>query len=178
MPINLTGTPIKSFNFVRRFPLKEFQAENTAFNNLTLFKGKPLERLVINSTPTKSLASIEGLPLRWLEFANTDVYDLAPLAGMQLERLNAATTLIRSLEPLRGMPLRHLRLDGCKRLADFSVLRTFKTLESLTVPEDTKGLEFLRELPNLRYLGTAATPNGVITPAAEFWEQYETGRKH
>ena len=176
--LNLTGTPIKSFNFVRRFPLKEFQAENTAFNNLTLFKGKPLERLVINSTPTKSLASIEGLPLRWLEFANTDVYDLAPLAGMQLERLNAATTLIRSLEPLRGMPLRHLRLDGCKRLADFSVLRTFKTLESLTVPEDTKGLEFLRELPNLRYLGTAATPNGVITPAAEFWEQYETGRKH
>lgn len=95
---------IADFTPLRRLKLKDLSLHDTAFADLSLLAGMPLESL--------DLTNCRGIA------------DLTPLRGMKLRRLVLSGTAVRSLAPLKGMPLGELRVRGCSAVADLSPLRS------------------------------------------------------
>ncbi len=113
--------------------------------------------------------------LRRLEMVDTPVRDLSPLAKLSLDLLNIAGTKVSDLTPLRGSPLRVLICDRCPNLRDVSALAGCAELESLIIPENVTGIEALRKLPKLKFIGTKWIGNEgrAVPPAAEFWAAFD-----
>jgi serine/threonine protein kinase len=119
------------------------------------------------------LSVLSGLKLKGLALNGcANVTDLTPLAGMQLETLNLNRTGVKDLTPLGGMPLTELSLDGCSKLQDFSPLKSCRKLEKLLLPRHAKGIEFLRDMPQLKFISF----KGLNQPAKEFWAEYDRKR--
>ena len=134
--------------------------------------------LNLQHLPVTDLSFLAGIPeLRRLEMVQTRVQDLSPLAGLRLDWLNIAGTRVADLSALRGMPLRVLLCDRCANLRDVSPLADCPELESLLIPENVTGIEALRKLPKLRFLGTKWTGDRQrpAPPAAEFWAAFDRG---
>lgn len=170
--------------------------QQSDFNDLTPFRSAPLTRLNIADTQVDDLGPLKHMPLTLLDICNTRVADLSPLRGMPLTRLEAARTRatnfsalagmrlvsvnlahtrIASLAPLKDAPLRHLQLEGCTNLTDFSVLADCKQLEGITLPVGAKNLEALKQLPRLRQIGYSLPETGwdQVPLAEDFWKVHE-----
>ena len=166
------------------------------FNDLSPFRGAPFTKLNVADTQVDDLAPLKDMPLVSLDLSNTRVADLTPLRGMRLVRLDAARiratnfsvltgmrlasanlahTRITSLAPLKDAPLRHLQLEGCTNITDFSVLADCKQLEGITLPVGAKNLEPLRQLPRLRHIGYSMPEGGwdQVPLADDFWKVQE-----
>jgi len=136
--------------------------------------------LISRSESATLLAPLRGMALKELRCFNTKVADLSPLQGMPLEKLQVSGTPVTDLTPLRGMPLARLWLHNCTQLTELTPLAETKTLTGLTLPPKAKDIEFLRNFPKLERLGTqdAKTGGGLPgQPVAEFWKDYDAGRK-
>lgn len=151
------------------------------FNDLAPFRTAPFTKLNISDTQVDDLRPAKDMPLISMDISNTRVLDLSPLKGMRLTRLDAASiratnfsaltgmklvnvnlanTRIASLAPLKDAPLRHLQLEGCTNITDFTVLAGCKLLEGITVPANAKNLEPLKQLPRLRHIGYSLPEGG------------------
>ena len=142
------------------------------------FGPKGTLELVIPMLPVADLTFLAGFTeLRHLDVGDSPLRDLSPLAGLPLEWLSIAGSRVADLSPLRGAPLRYLVCDRCPNLRDVSALADCLELETLLMPENVTGVEVLRKLPKLQYLGTKWSGNWEhpAPPAAEFWAAFDRG---
>ncbi len=100
--------------------------------DLDPLRGLPLTTLYCAGNEIEDLEPLRGMPLVTLNCGGNPISSLEPLRGMPLDTLLCECANVRSLEPLRGMPLTMLNCGGC-------------------MIED--GLEPLREMQNLTWLG-------------------------
>ena len=135
--------------------------------------------LNLSGASVRELRPLSDLPLRQLYLSKTSVSDITPLAAMQLQVLDVSQTSVRNLQPVKSMPLRGLYLADLY-VSDLLPVASCTQLEALVIPINYRSsLDFLRKMPNLKYLSDKMPPAGqAMTTAAEFWRQYdETGRK-
>jgi hypothetical protein len=126
------------------------------------------------------LTDLRGASISTLNLSNTAVTDLTPLAGLPLAQLSLRGTRVTDLSALRGLPLTGLYLINCRALTDLSPLAECAGLTSLTLPPGAKEIEFLRALPKLERISFHETPKEPTRPAqtaAQFWEEYDAGKK-
>jgi len=82
---------------------------------------------------------------------------------------------VSDLSPLRECPLKRIDLIRSE-VRDVSALANCKTLESIVLPRDTKGIEKLRTLTNLKRIAFEWTSDSDNTPsqtAEEFWAAFD-----
>ena len=112
MPIDhalLSGMKqVTDFSVVASWPLgTEFQAADTAFSDLRLLAGKPVEYVNVQETPVSDLSPLRGSKVRALYIARTKVMDLSPLKDMPelnevtIPKQAANIDILRSLPNLR-----------------------------------------------------------------------------
>ena len=89
---------------------------------------------------------------------------------MQLSILDCQKNPITNIEPLRGMPLTELLLNDCP-VTSLQGLQECQELEKLTIPVQCQDIEFLKAMPQLRYLNTKW--DNAKQTADEFWRKYE-----
>ena len=157
-------------------PLSRVNLADTQVDDLRPLKGMPLNALDVSNTRVADLSALKGMPLTRLEAARTRVTNFNALTGMKLVSLNLAHTRIASLAPLKAAPLRHLQLEGCTNVTDFSALAGCKQLEAITLPVGAKNLEALKQLPRLRQIGYTLPEGGwdTVPLAADFWNVQAT----
>ncbi|MEN9574548.1 MAG: Serine/threonine-protein kinase PknB [Verrucomicrobiota bacterium] len=152
-------------------PLTKLNIADTQVNDLSPLKGMSLHTLDLSNTRVADLAVLKGMPLTRFEAARTRATNFTVLAGMKLVSLNLAHTRIASLAPLKAAPLRHLQLEGCTNVTDFSFLAECKQLEAITLPVGAKNLDALKQLPRLRQIGYTLPEAGwdAVPQAEDFW---------
>jgi len=154
----------------------EVNLTQSASGDLKALRRLPIGGLLLGNTDVTDLGPLRGMALKKLYLFNTKVTDLSPLAGMPLEMLQVSGTKVTDLSVLRGMPLTFLRFHGCRDLTDLAALADCEALESLTLPPNATGIEFLRAFPKLQRIGFRDDPKNGHVPdktAAEFWKEYD-----
>ncbi|HZZ26983.1 MAG TPA: hypothetical protein VFE46_03160 [Pirellulales bacterium] len=151
----------------------ELILDHQPISDLSMLKGASITRLSIASTPVADLSPLRGMKLTFLRISGTKVSDLSPIRGMPITNVTMTETNVRDLTPLVGMPLRSLNMPDCKQIADLSPLAEIKTLESVILPPDTKNIEGLRKLPNLKRLGYKFSGSSADQTVQEFWAAYD-----
>ncbi len=149
---------------------------DTVIKDFSALRELPIKRLKLNGMKSVDLAQIKDLQVEELWLVSTRVSDLSPLKGMKLKSLAIAMSDITDLSPLIGMPLQRLFTDKNPRLTDLSALSQIPTLEDILLPSENVDCEPLRELPNLKFIGTTwggVEGEGSGVPAAEFWAGHD-----
>jgi eukaryotic-like serine/threonine-protein kinase len=148
----------------------------TSLSSLAFVEGLPISELWLFNTPVSDLSPLKGLRLRKLHLFNTQVTDLTPLVGMPLEELVLIGLNISDISALQDMPLIVLKLNACNNLQNISVLKNCQTLRGLVLPPEAKDYAFLKNLPNLKWLGWQEDENNGWKPnqtSVEFWQDDE-----
>jgi hypothetical protein len=148
--------------------------------DLKILAGGPISVLWLGKTAISDLSPLRGMALQELAIWSTQVTDLHPLEGMPIQHLDLARTQITDLSPLRGMPLTQLKLGGCPELTDLSPLAASQALQSLVLPPNAKGFEFLRTFSKLERLSFQEDASNDYRPdktAAEFWRENDAQKK-
>jgi serine/threonine protein kinase len=173
------GMGLRDLSSLRGLPLKELDlVGNRELTDLTPLHGMPLESLVLSFTPVSDLTPLRGMPLKKLWLDRTRVGDLTPLTGMKLEGLAAGDRIaLRDISALRGMPLNRVSFVDSVMLIDIRPLADCRELERIVLPPKAKDIEFLRQLPKLKFISyRSETRIGVWdfrTTAEQFWEEYD-----
>lgn len=173
--IDIQGTSVFDLEPLRGMPCSELRLGTCPVSDLDPLSDCPLTQLFIQSTNVTDLSPLTALRLERLWIGGTKVRDLTPLQGMPLTELSAGTTLVSDISPLRGMPLKSLHLHCCPRLHDLSPLDGMETLEYLNIPEQCRDIEFLRHLPNLKWL--KAERGAAMQSVEVFWRKFEAQRR-
>jgi len=139
--------------------------------SLDFVKGLDFVMIDCSGNQIRKLDSLVGLPLKRLDCADNQIGSLEPLRGMQLEELECHNNPITSLEALRGLPLKALSLNGCDQLYDLGPLQDCPSLEKLTIPNHLRNIDFLKDMPNLKFLNTDW--DSWTKTAEEFWAERE-----
>lgn len=129
-----------------------FRCSSRNLESLEFLNGTKFSLIDCSNNKISSLAPLKNVQLQQLDCADNQITSLEPLQNMQLISLECHNNPITDITPLKGMPLKTLSLSGCNQLKDISALKDFTHLERLTVPKQIKDLQFLRHLPNLKYL--------------------------
>jgi len=144
--------------------------------DLSPLKGMPLEKFVAYGfIQISSLKSLEGAPLSDLRIPGSGVSDLKPLRKMPLTQLDLGATRVTDISPVRESPLKRIDLRRTN-VRDVSPLADCKTLESVLLPRDAKGIEKLRSLANLKRIAFEWTSDDDNTPALtaeQFWADFD-----
>ena len=168
----LRRTAVADLTPLRGMSLREIDLSDTAVTDLTPLAGMPLTRLRLDGCPVADLTPAATLAdLTVLHASRTQVSDIDCLRGKALIELVLDATEVADIGVLRGMPLQSLRLQGCRKMHDLTLLRTCTTLRSLVLPPDHGDITFLRDLSDLAALGYAEP----VGSAAEFWPHYDAG---
>ncbi len=141
----------------------------TSVTDLSPLKGMPLTTLMLNNTQITDLSALKGTTLTTLSLPATPILNLTQLKGIPLNALDISLTLITDLSPLSEMPLKVLATNGCQRLTNLTPLINCKTLEKLSIPDQIKNLDFLRAMPNLKFIDYRL--NDRMKTAEEFWKK-------
>jgi Leucine-rich repeat (LRR) protein len=143
--------------------------------DLSALKGMPLETFyAYGFSELVSLRPLEGAPIARLRIPGAGVKDLGPLRKMPLAELDVSSTQITDISPLQGLPLTYLNLMYTK-VRDVSVLADCKSLSDLVLPRDAKGIDRLRQLPNLKHISVEQRSDDDNAPsltAEEFWAEF------
>jgi len=187
--LNCSKCNISSIDPLRGMKLRDLIISNNKISDLTPLKGMPIERLRCRLNTIASIAPLKGMPLKRLECGGNKITDLAPLEGAPLIDLGCRMNQIKSLDPLKkmklwildcqinkieditplaNMPLKELFLNH-NPIKDLKPLKLCKELEKLTIPEEHGNIEFLKDLPSIKYLDTKW--NIPLKKADRFWEQ-------
>ena len=171
--LTATGTRVYDLEPLRGMPLASLDLYVCSHvSDLEPLRGMPLTRLLIGPSQVGVLTPLKGMPLTYLNLYGSPVADLEPLRGMPLAGLVIGSTRVRDLALLRGMRLKTLHI-GQTEVADLTPLRDMPLEELFLSPKSVKtGLEALRDLKSLKFIGTDL---GKARPAAEFWERYDHG---
>ena len=146
--------PVRVFTALKALHCNATSGKKAKLADLSPLSDLKLEYLGINATQVADLAPLRQMKLRSLWVADSLVSDLRPIMGMKgdlqslgigrtkvadlsplkemvkLETLLIDGTLVADLAPLKGLNLKHVRFAGAP-VADFSVLRSIKTLEKI-----------------------------------------------
>ena len=163
--LGLSKTPVSDINALQGLPLISLTLSESKVTDLRPIIGMKLTALGLIDTGVRDLTPLRGMPIESLFLNGSDVLDLTPLKGMQIKELNLQRTTIRDINALAGMPLKALFLDRCTELQDLRALTRCPHLETLTIPDHIKDIEFLRNMPRLKYLST----NSQRKPVDVFW---------
>ena len=191
--LNCSGNQLVSLEGLEKMPLEVLNCSDNRLTSLKPLNMAHLTTLDISKNDLQSLDSISGSKLKTLLIRNNKISSLSPLRDLKLRTLDAGKTLINDLEPLKNMPLKILLLDHtvvsdlspirdlkltslslykCSQLKDLSPLEGIKTLQSLSIPSDLDVPDFLRTLPELRFITNQTIyPKSEDSSAEEFWEQ-------
>ncbi|MEW6303576.1 MAG: protein kinase [Verrucomicrobiota bacterium] len=168
------GTKVADVNPLAGMPLTVLSLGNTLVTNLAPLRGMPLTALYVNRTKIKDLSPLKGMPLQTLVLDDSLVSDLSPIADCPIAGLYMRNGPITNLAAISGLPLRELRLDGCKLLKDLTPVAACQQLERISIPNQIRDLDALRQLPNLKFIGYLANEDfGQLPPAADFWRAYD-----
>jgi serine/threonine protein kinase len=156
----------------------DVELEDQPISDVSALQGALISKLSLMHTAVSNLEPLRGMPLKKLWLATTKVTGLSPLQGMPLIYLQISGTAVTNLEPLREMPLVDLRMGGCTNITDLGPIAGLTTLQSVILPPNAKGFEFLRGLTTLKRLSFRYDPGikGPAQSAAEFWADYDKNR--
>ena len=172
--LDLTGLPIGDLSPLVGMPLTSLDLRRCPLTSLNTLSKAKLSNLGLAETKITDLRPLQGMPLTTLDLSGTPVTDLSPLAGLPLASLALDGTPVADLSPLRLLPLKELRLTGT-RVTDLRPLcddkGAAKSLVRLILPPaPEKGLDQLRQLPNLLQVGKTWDGTWAKVPQArDFW---------
>jgi Leucine-rich repeat (LRR) protein len=141
-------------------------------------KGMPLEYFRTGGMIGFSIKALEGAPIRELYVGGCRFKDLTPVRHMPLSVLDLSGTQGLDISVLRNLPLTRIDLIGSD-IGDVSPLASCKSLETIGLPYGARGVEKLRQLPNVKRIafdwqGGSGNPQHT---AAEFWAQFDKQKK-
>ncbi len=174
--LDLSGLPVKDLAPLVGMPLTSLDLRRSPVTSIESLRGAKLSCLVLAETGVTDLSPVADMPLTMLDLADTPALDLRPLAGLPLSSLILDRTPVADIAPLRLLPLKELRLLGT-RVTDLRPLcderGAARSLERLILPPAAeKGLDGLRNLANLKQIGTRWDGSWAkVPPAAEFWRK-------
>ena len=166
----ISKNKIKSLKPLLGMPIKRLRCRLNQIKSLEPLINMPLERLECGGNQISSLQALKGMPLQFLGCRKNKIVSLEPLKGMKLISLDCQDNPIKSIAVLAGMPLKELFLNDCP-VQDLTPLKFCSDLEKLTIPIKCRKFDFLKNLPDLKYIDSKWN---VILPKAEiFWQSYE-----
>ena len=173
--LRLENCSVSDLSPITGMPLISLWLNGTRVTEISALRGMHLQQLVLGNTKVNDISALQGMPLGDLNLGWTRVKDISALHGMAIGWLNLSGTPVSDLTPLQGTPLGCLLLDQCPNLQDLTPLAECKALDTLTIPEHVKNIEFLRRLPAIKKLGYTVPRLGsdLIQPATEFWREYD-----
>jgi serine/threonine protein kinase len=156
---------------LRGMPLQVLRIRGSLVGDLSPLAGSPLEELDGASIPALDFGPLAACPkLKLLDLSHTGLSSLEPLRGLKLTSLRLAHTRVRDLSPLAGMPLLVLDLFGTEA-TDVSPLRQCRSLQSLVLPQGTRNVADLKDLPGLVRVSYRRDSDGEPAQFAdEFWD--------
>ncbi|MFT5129142.1 MAG: serine/threonine protein kinase [Rhodothermales bacterium] len=163
--LGLSKTPVTDISALRGLPLISLTLSESRVTDIAPIAGMRLTALGLFDTSISDLRPLHGMRITSLYLNGSNVVDLSPLEGMPLEELNLQRMLISDISVVSGMPLKALFLDRCTELHDLRPLTRCTELENLTIPDHVKNIDFLRNLPKLKFLST----NSQRKPVDVFW---------
>jgi len=132
-----------------------FRCSSRNLNTLDFLYGLDFSLIDCNNNNIISLQPLKNMPIKKLDCANNRIISLSHLQNLKLESLEChENKFLVDINALAGMPLTSLTLNGCDSLKSLSPLKKCRMLERLTIPKHLKDIEFLRDMPNLKYLNT------------------------
>ena len=152
--LDLRNTRIKDLSPLSRLTgLADLWLDNSPVSDLRPLSLPGLRSLALNGTQVSDLTPLVLMALGRLDIDSTKVTDLRPLRGKAITGLSLAQTQVTDLSPIQDLPLETLFLEGCDKLMELGALTNLHRLRTLTIPAQTKDIDFLRRLPNLREVG-------------------------
>ncbi|MEM7392740.1 MAG: leucine-rich repeat domain-containing protein, partial [Verrucomicrobiota bacterium] len=151
------------------YPLEELFLRVRRFENFEkLGDFKNVKALDLKAENIVDISCFRGLALKEVGLHSANITHLEPLRGMKIETLNISHSKVRDIRALEDMELEELYMHGCEELTDISVLRNFKRLGRLSIPESAENIEFLRDM-EIAYISYTSSS----MRAAEFWRRYD-----
>lgn len=145
--------------------LKQLDVFKTSLSSMANVPGDELLQLTASLTKIKTIEGWSAAKLIKANFHKTSLKNLNGFENLpSLETLNLSFTKITDLSPLKGLGnLRHLSLEGCEKIEDFSALKELSSLETLNVSKTSiKRAEIasLLEIPSLKKINLGHTEEG------------------
>jgi hypothetical protein len=117
--------------------------------------GMPLEFLSLRVHRSVDLKPLKQLPnLKELQLTIFHEIDMTPLAELQIERLKLVEMPANDLSAIASLKLKALHVS--KRLSeqDIAIVKSMKSLKSITLRQENLTLDLIDALPNLKMVGT------------------------
>jgi hypothetical protein len=147
--LGLYGTGVTDWSELARLDFRKLNVGGTSFTDLSLLAGKALTALELYQTPVTDLRGLEAMPLDFLQIGATRVRDFSPVARL----------------PLNALMMLYCETDDLSFLAGLSLERF-----AFTFTHDTRGLEPLRRMKNLKWVHTTEYDS---FSTEEFWHRME-----
>jgi hypothetical protein len=94
---------------------------------------------------------------------------------MPLIRLDCHETKVSDLRPIAGAPLKELMIHDAK-ITDLTPLAGMRLTTLTFTPSDIKkGIEVVREMKTIEWLGIKSHYNSKKYKPVEFWNRYDDG---
>ena len=160
--LDMSGSEVTDLSPLSELRLKSLTVRDCTISNLSPIRKMPIEELNLRSTRVADLSPLIGMAIKRIDLARTPVLDFSPLTELPLQSCYLQDSRITDLSVFRGKPLKELVLWGCNAARNFAAITDIDTLELLLLPsqfrtlpdEDYAAISKLRNLPNLRQLGT------------------------
>ncbi len=175
LTVMLENNPgLKDISGLKGLPITTLALNNTKVKDIRPLQGMPLDDLGLWNCPVDDIRPLRDMPLTVLSLNKTQITDIKDLRGMQLIWLDLSYTNVDDIAVLRGMPIQKIKLEDCRKLRNISPLADCRDLSAILIPPSPKSISFLKELPNVRYIGTTWKEEEMKAP--DFWRKY--GRKY
>ena len=173
--LNVSRTKVYDLGPLKGMPLEVLDISSTRVADLSAVKGMDLKSLSCGFGEISDLAPLAGMRLDELSCARSKVSDLAAVKGMPLIRLDCHETQVRDLRPIAGAPLKELMIHDAK-ITDLTPLKGMRLTTLVFTPSDIKkGIETVREMKTIEWLGVKSHYNSKKYKPVEFWNRYDDG---
>ncbi len=173
--LNVSRTKVYDLGPLKGMPLETLDISSTRVADLSVLKGMGLKRLLCSFGEISDLDPIKGMQLDELSCARSKVSDLTVLKGMPLIRLDCHETKVSDLRPIAGAPLKELMIHDAK-ITDLTPLAGMRLTTLTFTPSDIKkGIEVVREMKTIEWLGIKSHYNSKKYKPVEFWNRYDDG---
>jgi len=173
--LSLGRTRVFDLSPLKDLPLRDLDISQTRAAELSLLTGMKLRKLACGDTEINDLEPLKGMKLTVLACGKTEIDDISVLKGMPLTRFDCHHTKISDLSPLSGAPLRELVMHNTK-VTDLTPLKGMKLASIIFTPgKITKGLEVVREMKTIEWLGLKSRFSSERIDPVEFWNRYDEG---
>ena len=154
--LNFANNKITSLSPLKDMRLEWLNFDNNKVSDISELSSMPLTHLSFSGNKVSDISPLKNIPLRYLNISNNPITDITQLGNFdKLEVLICENNNLSDVEALKGLPLKILILSGNKNLKDLNPLKNCKSLEVLLIPEHLNNTETLKDLPNLKYIGTS-----------------------